>query len=149
MNTITTFDHSPSPNHSISSGRNTSRGVALNAVMNGSSIALSVRERPISTPSGSPTTIASPSPSAKPEALTPSGAQIVPVANIAHSVPAIWLGVVKNSLVPADSVTKCGSSSHTQQQRDDAADAEDGRLEAPPQALRRRARGHRRRDIGA
>ena len=113
MNTIATFDHRPSPNHSISSGRNTSRGVALNAVMNGSSIALSVRERPIRTPSGSPTTIARPSPSAKPEALTPSGAQIVPVANIAHSVPAIWLGVVKKSLVPAESGTRRGSSSHT------------------------------------
>ena len=113
MNTITTFDHSPRPNHSITSGRNTSRGVALNAVMNGSSIALSVRERPISTPSGSPTTIARPSPSAKPEALTPSGAQIVPVANIVQSVPAIWLGVVKNSLVPAESVNRRGSSSHT------------------------------------
>ena len=72
---------------------------------NGSSIALSVRERPSRTPSGTPTAIDRPSPSAKPLALTPSGAQIVPVANIFHSVPAIWLGVVKNSLVPAEIVT--------------------------------------------
>ena len=46
MNTITTFDHSPSPNHSITSGRNTSRGVALKAVMNGSNMALSVARAP-------------------------------------------------------------------------------------------------------
>ena len=48
-----------------------------------------------------------------PEALTPSGAQIVPVANMFHSVPATWLGVVKNSLVPSHIVTKCGNSSQT------------------------------------
>src|SRR5712692_2491604 len=113
MNTIATFDHRPSPSHSMRSGKNTSRGVALNAVMNGSNIALSVRDRPIRTPSGSPTRIARPRPSAKPEALTPSGTQIVPVANICQSVPAIWLGVVKNSLVPGDSVTRRGTNSHT------------------------------------
>ena len=64
-------------------------------------------------PSGNPTTIAKPSPTAKPEALTPSGCQTDPVANIFHSVPAIWLGVVKNSLVPALTGTTCGNSSHT------------------------------------
>ena len=39
-------------------------------------------------------------------ALTPSGFQIEPVTNMFQSVPAIWLGVVKNSLVPAEIVTK-------------------------------------------
>ena len=113
MNTISTFDHRPSPNHSMRSGRNTSRGVALNAVMKGSNIALSVRERPISTPSGSPTTIARAKPTANPAALTPSGVQITPVANSRQSVPATWLGVVKKSLVPADIGTRRGRISQT------------------------------------
>src|SRR5262249_18300515 len=112
MNTITTLDHSPRPNHSMTSGRNTRRGVALKAVMNGSNIALSVRERPSRMPSGSAMTIAMPSPSAKPVALTASGAQIDPLANMVHSVPTTWLGVAKNSLVPADSVKMRGNASH-------------------------------------
>ena len=87
MNTITTFDHRPSPNHSITSGRNTSRGVALNAVMKGSSMALSVRERPISTPSGSADHDGEAEPEREARALTPSGVQIAPVANMLHSVP--------------------------------------------------------------
>ena len=110
---MATLDHSPSPNHSISSGRKTSRGVALNAVMNGSSMALSVLERPSKTPSGRPARIASPSPTAKAAALTPSGAQIEPVANICHSVPAISLGTVKNSLVPAFMGMRSGRNCQT------------------------------------
>ena len=113
MKTITTFDHRPSPSHSTTSGRNTRRGVALSAVMNGSSIALSMRERPSRMPSGKPTAIDKPSPSAKPEALTPSGSQIAPVANRFQIVPAILLGVVKNSLVPADRVKILGRISQT------------------------------------
>ena len=35
-----------------------------------------------------------PRPSAKPDALTPSGVQIAPVENSRHSVPTIWLGVM-------------------------------------------------------
>jgi hypothetical protein len=57
--------------------------------------------------------MARPRPTAKPDALTPSGFQIDPVANIVQSVPTIALGVVKNSLVPADIVTSRGSNSHT------------------------------------
>jgi hypothetical protein len=50
---------------------------------------------------------------AKPEALTPSGRQIAPVANKLHSVPIIALGVVKNSLVPSGIGTRCGNTSQT------------------------------------
>src|SRR5215471_12500959 len=113
MNTIMTFDHRPSPNHSRRSGRNTSRGVALKAVMNGSNIALSVAERPSRTPTGRPTAIAIKSPIAKAEALTLSGSQIVPVANILHSVPPTSLGTAKNSLVPSCMVMRRGRSSQT------------------------------------
>ena len=74
--------------------------------MNGSNIALSVRERPSSTPSGSPTAIDSTRPMVKPAALTPSGAQSVPVTIMVHSVTPIRLGVVKYILVPAYSDTK-------------------------------------------
>src|SRR6516225_3678124 len=105
MNTIMTFDHRPSPNHSRRSGRNTSRGVALKAVMKGSNIALRVADRPSRTPTGSPT--------AKAEALTLSGPQIAPVANILQSVPPISLGTVKNSLVPSCIVMRRGRSSQT------------------------------------
>src|SRR5215813_3174121 len=105
MNTIMTFDHRPSPNHSSRSGRNTSRGVALKAVMNGSNIALSVADRPSRTPTSRPI--------AKAEALTPSGPQIVPVANILHSVPPTSLGTVKNSLFPSCMVMRRGRSSQT------------------------------------
>jgi hypothetical protein len=57
--------------------------------------------------------MARPRPTAKPVALTASGVQIEPVANIFQSVPPIWLGVVKNNLVPADSVNIQGSTSHS------------------------------------
>src|SRR6516162_4189861 len=113
MNTIMTFDHRPSPNHSRRSGRNTSRGVALKAVMKGSNIALSAADRPSRTPRGRPTAIAIDSPIAKAEALTPSGPQIAPVANILQSVPPISLGTVKNSLVPSCIVMRHGRSSQT------------------------------------
>src|SRR6516165_298314 len=113
MNTIMTFDHRPSPNHSRRSGRNTSRGVALKAVMKGSNIALSAADRPSRTPSGRPTAIAIDSPIAKAEALTPSGAQIAPVANILHRVLPISLGTVKNSLVPSCIVMRRGRNSQT------------------------------------
>ena len=82
--------------------------------------------------------MARPSPSAKPEALTPSGAQITPVANSRHSVPTIWLGVVKNSLVPAYMVMIHGSTSHSTSRMRMLDDAEDRGLEAMPQASRRR-----------
>ena len=66
-------------------------------------MALSVGDRPSRMPSGSPAAIAIASPSAKAVALTRSGGQIAPVANMFHSVAAIRLGVVKNSLVPGES----------------------------------------------
>jgi hypothetical protein len=115
--TTATFDQMPMPNHSINSGRKTSRGVALNAVMNGSTMALSVGERPSNTPSGKPTTMASRRPIAKADALTPSGAQMLPVANMVHNVPAIWLGTVKNSFVPAFIGTKSGRNCQTSSRR--------------------------------
>ena len=76
-------------------------------------MALSVFDRPSRMPSGRPTTIANPSPTAKALALTPSGAQIEPVANICHSVPTISLGTAKNSLVPAFIGTRSGRNCHT------------------------------------
>ncbi len=112
-NTIATFDHSPMPNHSINSGKKTSRGVALNAVMNGSNMALSTLERPTRMPSGKPTTMAMSSPMANAVALTPSGAHSEPDTIICHSLPAIWLGTVKNSRVPALSGTKYGTICQT------------------------------------
>src|SRR5262249_44474495 len=113
MNTIMTFDHRPSPNHSRRSGRNTTRGVALKAVMKGSKLGLLAAGRLSRTPRGRPTAIAIDSPIAKAEALTPSGAQIAPVANILHSVPPTSLGTVKNSLVPSCIVMRRGRSSQT------------------------------------
>ncbi len=86
-------------------------------------------------------------PSAKPEALTPSGVQIAPVANSRHSVPTIWLGVVKNSLVPADMVMIRGSTSHSNSRTRMPDDAEDRGLEAMPQAAGRRVEIAGRRDI--
>ena len=61
--------------------------------------------------------IARPSPTANAPALTPSGAQIEPVANILHKVPTIWLGTVKNSFVPSFIGTKYGRNCHTRSSR--------------------------------
>ena len=57
--------------------------------------------------------IARVSPMANAEALTPSGAQIMPVANMSQSVPATWLGTAKNSLVPAFIGTRSGRNCQT------------------------------------
>src|SRR5690349_16632178 len=111
--TTATFDHSPMPSHNIKSGRKTSRGVALNAVTNGSNIAFSVADRPSRIPSGRPAAIAKARPIANAVALTPSGAQIVPEVNICHRVAKIRLGTVKNSLVPCWIGMTCGSNSQT------------------------------------
>src|SRR5215472_1678179 len=110
-NTIAIFDHMPMPSQSISNGRKTNRGVALKAVTNGSSIAFIVFDRPSRMPSGRPAASAKARPIAKAAALTPSGAQIEPVANISQSVAKMRLGTVKNSLVPALIGRKCGANS--------------------------------------
>jgi len=79
--------------------------------MKGSNIAFSVFDRPSRIPSGSPAAMAKASPIANAVALTPSGAQIEPLANICQSVARIRLGTVKNSLVPCFMGTKYGSNS--------------------------------------
>src|SRR3984893_13186939 len=112
-NTISTFDHSPNPNQSRKSGRNTSRGVAFKAVTKGSNRASKVGDRPSRIPSGSPAAIAMASPSAKAVALTHSGCQISPVANMFHSVAAIRAGVVEKSYMPGESVRRGGASAKT------------------------------------
>ena len=82
MKTMITVDHKPMPNHNSTIGRNTRRGVALRAVMNGSRVALRVSERPSATPSGSATMMPATRPSANEVPLTASWGQISPVANI-------------------------------------------------------------------
>ena len=57
--------------------------------------------------------MASASPKAKAEALTRSGVQMLPVANMFHNVPAIWLGTAKNSLVPGFSGKMSGQTCQT------------------------------------
>ncbi len=83
----------PEAEHSISSGRKTNLGVALNAVTNGSNEHRVQRaaHRPSTTPSGSPTAFDRTRPMVKPAALTLSGAQSLPVTIKFHIVTAILL----------------------------------------------------------
>ena len=140
MKTITTFDHRPSPNHSITSGRNTSRGVALNAVMNGSSIAFERARAPDQHAERQPDHDRQAKPDreaggAHPQRLPDrAGREHLPqrAGDLARRGEE-QLGAGRHR----DQVRH--ELPHEQQHRD-AADAEERRLEALPEASRRRER---------
>ena len=117
IKTISTTVFMPIPNQTRKIGRNTSRGVALNAVTNGSNIAFNVCDRPRMTPSGSATMTDSPRPMLKAVELNLSAGQIMPVENISYSLMPIADGVVKKSCIPFEKVTKKGNASHRRRTR--------------------------------
>ena len=103
MNTITTFDHSPSPNHSMQQRQEHQPRRRVERGDERIEHRIERARAPEQDAERQPDQRSRDQARARNrDALTPSGCQIVPVANIFQSVPAIWLGVVKNSLVPGD-----------------------------------------------